>query len=150
MSKIFLQYNDNYYTDYMLSSITHIVYILDLHEDIKDIENIFKIKIKNRHIKTILQVNISKESDIFKIVKFTCNHGFDGILFSIEDKESIQNCLKTMKALLSLPEPYNFDWEFYYMNLNNEILENINYTFTGIVNFDLNKKILNEIQILQE
>lgn len=149
MSKIFLQYNNNYYTDGMLSNITHIVYIIDLHENIKDLANIFKIKLKHRHIKTILQVNISSDSDIFKIVKFTCNNGFDGIIFSIENKESITKCLKIIKTLLSLPEPYNFNWEFYYMNLNNEILENLNYTFTGIINFDINNKnIHNEIQIL--
>jgi len=127
----------------VLSNISYIIYNM-FTIDTSYLQTLFEIKAKNRHIKTILQVQITENyenSDISTIIKNLCNYGFDGILFTIQNTESIPNCKKIIQILKKLPEPYDFSWEIYYMNLNNHF-SNYDDEFLkmmdGIINLDFN------------
>lgn len=154
MSKLLIQCNDEYTLNLInhekvLPNISHIV-TTNINE--KHIKELFQIKHKYRHIKLLLQINITDNLDISDCIKTICNYGFDGIIFSINNINAIDNCVKLAKVLKVLPEPYNFEWELYYININfnifKDLKQNSEFTeiLTGIINVDkneLNKEIEN-------
>lgn len=160
MYKIFIQSNDNYTlnlisNENVLNKISYIIYnsynVADNVTDKEYIQNLFNLKLKNRNIKTILQINVSETLNIFDYIKYTCEYGFDGILFTLNNNESIYKCDQIIKTLNLLPEPYNLNWEFYYLHINKNInidLESMFYkNLNGIINFNLEQNFTKNIKI---
>jgi hypothetical protein len=160
MFKIFIQSNDNYSlnlitNENILNNISHIIYNPIEFYDNNYIKNLFKLKLKNRYLKTLLQIHIDKDLNILECVKTICNYGFDGILFTLENETFIKKCEQIIKTLNKLPEPYNFGWEIYYLHLRNNINIDLNKEFyknlNGIINFESNKNNdINKINIYNQ
>jgi hypothetical protein len=125
MSKILLQCNDVNLLNLLknssiLDKISHLIYnspneLFDLNH----IKELFKVKLQNRYLKTLLQVHINEELNISKFIKNLCNYGFDGFVFTIDNMNMLYKLYQIIEILNLLPEPYNFSWEIYYLNLNN-------------------------------
>lgn len=135
MFKLFLQCNDEYSYNLIsensniLSKISHII-CNNTHETL--MKNLFKLKLNHRNIKTLLKVHIDDSLNIFDFIKSLCNCGFDGFIFTIEDKTQIDKCYKIFKIINLLPEPYNFQWDIYYLDLCDQ--QEFTDTITGTLN----------------
>lgn len=143
---LFLNNNNNFPEQDVLSIITHLSIEYTICKK-SIVMKLFDEKIKNRHLRTIMIIdaNIILENGIKKIIKDLINNGFDGIQFHNVSNLNIKNIFYTILTIKKLPEPYNFEWEFFIessiLNIDSPfkklILENINniiFESTDLIN----------------
>jgi hypothetical protein len=99
------------------------------------IQNLFKLKLNNRYIKTLLSIDVDEIQKLGtkKILKLLTNCGFDGIVFNNIFNTNSETVYKIILLLSSLPYPYNFNWEFI-LNTDTQIIfpiQHINYIITS-------------------
>lgn len=97
------------------SQCTHITVPYKNTNNIDFIQKLFQLKLKNRYIKTLIDINISEIEQLGtkKFLKLITNCGFDGIIFNQLHNSNPQTINKIISVLSILSPPYNFPWEFY-------------------------------------
>jgi hypothetical protein len=137
----------------ILDVITHIVieYNNIILKDL--IIKLFDIKLKNRYLKTIMAIDgdLVLNSGIKTIIKNLTNNGFDGVKFYNITNDNIKYVFYTMLAIKKLPEPYNFNWEFYLddsiLKINSTYKSNIIGYMDNIIIGDINDTGLKDINL---
>lgn len=78
----------------------------------QEMEQLFKLKIAHRNIKTMYNINALTLQGIGvkAVVKLLVEGGFDGIIVDNVHLDSIQCILKLFNVMDKLPPPYNFNW----------------------------------------
>lgn len=113
--------SSNIFTNPLLSKCTHISVPYDIIttngtklNDVTFIQNLFKLKLNNRYIKTLLSINVEDIHTLGtkKILNILIDCGFDGIIFNNIFNTNSHIVYNIISLLSSLPPPYNFNWEF--------------------------------------
>lgn len=136
--------SSNIFTNPLVSKCTHISvpYSLITKDgikllDITFVQNLFKLKLNNRYIKTLLSINVQDIQTLGtkKFLNILTNCGFDGIVFNNIFNTNSHIVYKIISLLSSLPSPYNFNWEFI-LQTNTQIIlpiSNVSNTTTYII-----------------
>lgn len=112
----------------LYSQCTHITVPYKNTSNIEFIQKLFQLKLKNRYIKTLIDINVSdiQKLGTKKFLKLITNCGFDGIIFNELYDSNYQTINKIISVISVLLPPYNFNWEFYlYYPPSNFILPKI-------------------------
>jgi|UniRef100_A0A6C0DVR6 hypothetical protein len=133
--------SSNIFTNPLLSKCTHISVPYDIItkdgiklQDVTFIQNLFKLKLNNRYIKTLLSINVQDIQKLGskKILNILLDCGFDGIIFNNIFNTNSHIVYNIISILSSLSPPYNFNWEFVLQTDNKIILpiSHITYIIT--------------------
>lgn len=113
--------SSNIFTNPLLSKCTHISVPYNIItndgiklQDVTFIQNLFKLKLNNRYIKTLLSINVDDIQTLTtkKFLNILIDCGFDGVIFNNIFNTNSNIVYNIISLLSSLPPPYNFDWEF--------------------------------------
>lgn len=133
--------SSNLFTNPLVSKCTHISVPYEIItkdglklNDATFIQNLFKLKLNNRYIKTLLSINVQDIQTLGtkKILNILLDCGFEGIVFNNIFSTNSHIIYNIISILSSLPPPYNFNWEFI-LHTNTKIilpLSNITYIIT--------------------